>query len=210
MSPPVSDETEVREFERIFGPNGDCKILGAAKSIAEDYRLYQQAQAEHVSSEIWKELGQLQDAATGLLGALHPFLTPDPQAHVERRQAKRKMMAAGRVTRLGSGPKFMADIALWRDFPTMWGDQFWNDLRQLRDAAGRAAELLRPYEGPGRPGNKRVDVTRRALKLLPDEVDARRRNAFVGLVFGMAGEKINKGAIRELVREVKRHKNVRK
>jgi hypothetical protein len=180
-------------FTRVLGrhvePEAIAEIVVKVCALLADYEGYKRASGEFLDSKVWEDLRRLRKTTDGVLRALQPFLTANPFGPH------------------GSGAFLLAALALGRDAPVSGADPFVARLRALRDAASRAAEALYPYEGRGNPGHKRnkhVVPTGRALELLPANVGARVRNAFLGLVFELAGEPQNGDAIRQLVTRAKR------
>lgn len=193
---PEDREIMAGRFTHVLGrdlsPESIADLVLKVCMLLADYTLYKCARDEYLDSEIWKDLGRLHRAAHELLQALAPFLNASP-------------LSPG-----GSGAVLLGVLAVGTAAPATWTDPFVARLKLLSERAKLASDELYPHEGPGNPKHRhanRVYLTRRAIALLPVNTSSRTRNAFVGLVFDLAGEPQSKEYVRQLVRRTKRDEN---
>lgn len=188
-SDPAAREALAARFTRILTPAVQpdiiAEIVVKVGALVADYKSYKRCRDEYHDSEVWRAAERVRDASGELLQALRPFLDASP-------------FSPG-----GSGAVLLGIIELGRAAPSTWCDPFVARLKALHENAERAAKDLHPTAGlPGNRDhrdNKRVEVTKRALKFLPASVPDRTRNAYVGLVFDLADEPVAKVHVRKLV-----------
>lgn len=193
---PEAREAMAAKFVQVLGrdlsPEAIAEIVLKVGVLLADYGCYKRARDDYLGSEIWQRLARVHGSTDELLQALAPFLNASP-------------LSPG-----GSGADLLGLLGLGRAAPASWVDPFVTRLKTLRARAKQASEDLYPHQGQGNPKHKhgkRVYLTGRAIELLPVDATPRTRNAFVGLVFDLAGEPQSKVIIRQLVRRTKRDTN---
>ena len=179
-------------------PDAVFPVVAKVGALVACYRHHQRQKADVIDRKIWDDLRQLGAAADRLSRALAPFLDTElPSAHY----AGAALLAALEVS---PGDPFGA-LERGDATPMTRSDPFIAKLESMRTASPQAAEMLALERG--RPGRNIDQLTEEASKLLPAGAGEDTRNAFLDVVFELAGVPASKGARRERVSRRKRHEN---